>query len=106
MQDNNGLDFHELRYLIAPIKTNLLYEWNVGTENAALASFTIKITKEEWIAKLIAENYDYIYLSNTNDGFLNLYGDMFADNYSNIDLDKSLYKINVVNNSIQLEKVN
>lgn len=101
MQNTGGGEFHHLRYLIAPIQTNLLYEWNVGTENIAATLATIKLTPQDWKEKLVKENFDFVYLSIVNEGFIDLYEEMFDSTIEN----NTLFKVEKNDTEVLLKKV-
>ena len=73
-----GFEFVETKYLISPIKTNLLYEWNIGYGTYNIF-YKLSLTKEEFIKLLKKDNYDYIYLVYINKSFLYEYGDLFIE---------------------------
>ena len=73
-----GFEFVETKYLISPIKTNLLYEWNIGYSTYNIF-YKLALTKEEFIKLLKKDNYDYIYLVYINKSFLYEYGDLFIE---------------------------
>ncbi len=73
-----GFEFVETKYLISPIKTNLLYEWNIGYSTYNIF-YKLALTKEEFLKLLKNDNYDYIYLVYINKSFLYEYGDLFIN---------------------------
>lgn len=73
-----GTEFMQLRYFIAPIETNLLYEWNIGYEQDGVF-YKMALTQEEFIDKIIEENYDYVYIINIKENFLEEYKDIFTE---------------------------
>ena len=72
-----GAEFNKIRYLIAPRKTNLLYEWNITTQSPSVY-YQKNISKEELIDKLI-DNYDYVYVINVTNQFLAEYRGIFTE---------------------------
>ena len=71
---DNGYEFMRLRYLIAPIKTNLLYEWNLISENEEnTIYYRLQISEEDFMDKLISEKYEYVYIISVNTKFLEEY---------------------------------
>ena len=91
-QNTDGYDFNLLRFQIAPIRTNLLWEWSLGKPYSETDYFTYNISKETWVKKLIKENYDYVYFAKVDDQFMNKYGSLFIDK-SKEELQNSLYKV-------------
>ena len=73
-----GFEFVETKYLISPIKTNLLYEWNIGYSTYNIF-YKLALTKEEFLKLLKNDNCDYIYLVYINKSFLYEYGDLFIN---------------------------
>lgn len=101
-----GSEFVTTKYLISPIKTNLLYEWNVGCSDYGIY-YKIALSLEEFRKMLKKEKYDYIFLISIDYSFLNDYSKMFTKDaikrikmlennwYSNgilLDLSKDLIK--------------
>lgn len=76
-QEDNGYEFMKTRYYILPIKTNLLYEWNIGTEKKD-NFYKIIISEEEFIDKLIEENYTYVYVINSDEKLIEDYQNIFS----------------------------
>ena len=91
-QNTDGYDFNLLRFQIAPIRTNLLWEWSLGKPYSETDYFTYNISKETWLQKLIKENYNYVYFAKVDDQFMNKYGSLFIDK-SKEELQNSLYKV-------------
>ncbi len=91
-KEDYGQEFQKIRYLITPIKTNLLYEWNLGKEKNNIY-YRLVITPKKLIEKLKNENYDYIYIIDVTQEFL-------ADYQESID--KEAYK-KLENNAISLD---
>lgn len=87
-QNNDGSAFNMLRFLIAPIKTNLLWEWSLGEPYNEKDHFTLNLSLDEWISKLKEEDFDYIYLGHIDDKFKEKYGELFED-----EIKEGLYKI-------------
>lgn len=76
-QEDYGLEFMKTRYLISPIRTNLLYEWNL-VKNKDDVFYKLEIGDNELIDKLITENYSYVYVINIDKKFLNDYENIFS----------------------------
>lgn len=83
---DGGYGFMQLRYSISPIKTNLLYEWGVINSDE-YKYYQYKITKDEYMEKLINESYDYVYIMSVDNEFLSQYGELL-DNKALEALDK------------------
>ena len=77
-----------LRFLIAPVKTNLLWEWSLGEPYNEKDHFTLNLSLDEWILKLKEEDFNYIYLGHIDDKFKKKYGKLFDD-----EIKEGLYKI-------------
>ena len=87
-QNNDGSAFNMLRFLIAPVKTNLLWEWSLGEPYNEKDHFTLNLSLDEWILKLKEEDFNYIYLGHIDDKFKKKYGKLFDD-----EIKEGLYKI-------------
>lgn len=75
---NEGTDFFKLRFLIFPRETNLLYEWNLGSENEGkLVYYKTLMTANEFFEML--KDYDYLYVINSDEDFIETYGDLFSE---------------------------
>lgn len=72
-----GYDFVMTRFLIAPIKTNLLYEWNISHTTEGIY-YKMAISSEDFKKKLLAENYDFIYFIHIEEKFLKEYNDILT----------------------------
>lgn len=98
-QNTDGYDFNLLRFQIAPIRTNLLWEWSLGKSYSETDYFTYDIDKEAWEKKLIKEGYDYVYFAKVDDQFMKEYGSLFVDK-SKGELQNSLYKVKKSKNRV------
>lgn len=78
-QIDYGLEFVKTRYYLAPIKTNLLYEWNIGSDSKGIYYKTV-ISENELMDKLISEEYKYIYLISVDKEFLEDYKNIMSQN--------------------------
>ncbi len=94
-QNSNGSITGRIQYLSVPRKINLEY-YSLGNKYYDGDIWTKNITPEEWFNKL--EEYDYLYLYNVDDNFINKYGDYFKDDI----LNKNIYKIDKESNSLEL----
>lgn len=75
---NEGTDFFKLRFLIFPRETNLLYEWNLGSENEEkLVYYKTLMSANEFFEML--KDYDYLYVINSDEDFIETYGDLFSE---------------------------
>lgn len=77
-QKDYGLEFVKTRYYISPIKTNLLYEWNIGANSLEDVFYRTVISQEDLINKLVDENYDYMYVISIDKQFIEDYKDIFS----------------------------
>lgn len=75
---DNGKEFQMIRCYITPIKTNLLYEWNIGSNDAGVY-YKMPITEKDFIEKLIEEHYDYVYVVTVKPSFLEEYKNIFSE---------------------------
>ena len=106
--DGGGLDYHMLRYSISPIVTNLMYEWSLGPKYNDNDIWSYDITKEEFVQKLINENFDYVFIAKIDKQFIDIYGDLIEGNYNENnfqDLENKLLKINPKDNTVTLSLV-
>jgi hypothetical protein len=90
--DDTGIDFFIARYELTPKKMNLAYGWSIGDKYNDKDIWTVPKTKEEW-AKELLDNYDYVYLFDIDNPFINKYKDLFNISYDKIN-DNQLYKVN------------
>ena len=60
-----GSEFVATKYLISPIKTNLLYEWNISQFDNNIY-YRLSQTKEDFKNLLIEGKYDYIFIIYVN----------------------------------------
>ena len=73
-----GYEFMVTKFLITPIETNLLYEWNIGNTTEGIF-YKIALSEEEFVKKLIDEKYDYIYVISIKGSFLKEYQNIFTE---------------------------
>lgn len=98
-QFDGGISFVKFRYLIAPIQTNLLYEWNITTEKPQIY-YQTRILEKDF--EDILTNYDYIYFYNVDKKFISEYSQLFLG----LEIEsKSLLKIDVTDNKVNLSLV-
>jgi len=57
----------------------------------------IQITKQQWADELINEKYDYVYIVNVDDAFMQQYGDMFDSV-----IEEELYKVTIEDGMVKL----
>ena len=74
-----GTEFMQTRFLISPIQTNLLYEWNIGKYHTPGVYYKMVITEEELVKKLREEQYDYLYIIYIDDSFFAEYQHIFSE---------------------------
>ena len=72
-----GSEFVATKYLISPIKTNLLYEWNISQFDNNIY-YRLSQTKEDFKNLLIEGKYDYIFIIYVNYTFLEDYQELFT----------------------------
>ena len=82
-KEDYGTEFMQLRYLISPIRTNLLYEWNIGYDDEEIY-YKLEITADEFIEKVIVEEYDYVYLVDVKENFCEEYKIILSQNVKKI----------------------
>lgn len=74
-----GFEFMATKYLISPIQTNLLYEWNIGASIESIRTYyTMPISEQGFLNKIINEEYDYIYIIYIEESFLEQYKNIFS----------------------------
>lgn len=74
--DGGGYEYHKLRYSISPIRTNLMYEWSLGPKYYESDIWSYDITKEKFEKKLIDEQFNYVFIAQVDEQFVNIYGDL------------------------------
>lgn len=87
--DDKGFDYWVSRYEITPKKMNLNYGWSIGNKYNEEDIWTIFKTTEEWKQELF-KDYDYVYLFDIDEPFIQQYGELFSNSIEN----NQLYKIN------------
>ena len=90
-----GSEFVATKYLISPIKTNLLYEWNISQFDNNIY-YRLSQTKEDFKNLLIEGKYDYIFIIYVNYTFLEDYQELFTKD--------AIEKIKTVSNPWILER--
>lgn len=107
--NGGGYEYHKLRYSISPIVTNLMYEWSLGPKYYDSDIWSYDISKEQFVKKLIDEDFDYVFIAKIDEQFINIYGELIEGDYNlqNLEtLNNKLLKINRVNdNQIRLNVV-
>ncbi len=98
-QNTDGYEFNLLRFQIAPIRTNLLWEWSLGKPYSETDYFTYNISKDYWEKKLIKEGYDYVYFAKVDKQFVDKYGSSFNGKTPK-ELQNSLYKVKKSKNHV------
>lgn len=103
-----GIQYHMLRYSISPIVTNLMYEWSLGPAYNEEDIWSYNITKEQFEKKLIEENFDYVFIAQIDEQFIQIYGELIEGNYNlenYKELTNKLLKVNKINeNKITLSQ--
>ena len=95
-----GLNYHMLRYCISPIVTNLMYEWSLGPQYYEGDIWNYNITKEEFVEKLIKEQFDYVFIAQIDEQFIKIYGELI-----NYDFSKGNFE-ELNNKLLKIEKIN
>ncbi|MGE5455573.1 MAG: hypothetical protein ACM3O4_00495 [Ignavibacteriales bacterium] len=93
--NDNGFDFYVANYEITPKKMNVNYAWSIGKKYSEDDIWTVLKTTESWKKELI-ENYDFVYLFDIDQQFVDQYGQLFNSNIE----DNQLYKVNKDNKVI------
>ena len=86
--DNNGFDFYAAKYELTPKKMNTV--WSIGHPYDEGDIWTKYIDIDDLREQLIKE-YDYVYLYDIDEPFIELYGPLFIENDIK---DNQLYKVN------------
>ena len=90
--NTNGQDYYIAKYEATPIKFNP-YAWSIGDEAYSNEDiWTVIIPVSQWKQELI-DNYEYVYLHNVDEKFIELYGSLFSDGKENIK-NNQLYRVN------------
>lgn len=103
-----GFIVHRMRYYISPIKTNLLYEYNITSKEDDIKEYEYHrtiITERDFMEKLKAEKYNYVYIISANDKFLEEYQNILSEEvkkelYDNIEVEDGK---KVINKSLMLK---
>lgn len=88
-----GLEYHQLRYCISPIVTNLMYEWSLGPKYSEGDIWSYDISKEDFEKKLIDEEFDYIFIAKSDEQFINIYGSLFDSSIDLNDIENKIFKV-------------
>ena len=88
-----GLEYHQLRYCISPIVTNLMYEWSLGPKYSEGDIWNYDISKEDFEKKLIDEEFDYIFIAKSDEQFINIYGSLFDSSIDLNDIENKIFKV-------------
>lgn len=104
-QQSNGMEFHQLRYCISPIRTNLVCEWSLGEPTYEGFIWNYNISLEELKKKLIDEEFKYVFVARSDENLISKYGEIFAQDVDLLNLDNKLYEIKKID-SENIELVN
>lgn len=96
-QRDIGLRFHQLRYCISPIRTNLVCEWSLGPAAYEKDIWNYDITLEEFKKKLIDENFSYVFVANSDKFLIEGYSKIFEEDVDINNLDNKLFKVEKIN---------
>ncbi len=89
--NDNGIDFYIARYELTPKKMNLAYAWSIGQPYNEGDIWTVYKDPKDWSNELVT-SYDYVYLFDIDEEFINNYGILFDEKSSIVD--NSLFKVN------------
>lgn len=95
-----GIEYHMLRYCISPIVTNLMYEWSLGPKYYESDIWSYDITKEEFVEKLIKEQFEYVFIAQIDEQFVKIYGELINYDFSKGNFEKLNNKL------LKIEKIN
>lgn len=98
-QQSNGIEFHQLRYCISPIRTNLVCEWSLGEPTYEGFIWNYNISLEEFEKKLVDEDFEYVFVARSDENLTNKYGDVFAEDVDLKDLDNKLFKVEKIDDN-------
>jgi hypothetical protein len=98
-QQSNGYEFHQLRYCISPVKTNLVCEWSLGEPTYEGFIWNYDISLEEFEQKLIDEEFDYVFVARSDENLTSKYGEIFAEDVDLEDLDNKLFKVEKIDDN-------
>jgi hypothetical protein len=96
-EHRDGYEFLKLQYSFYPLHSND-GAWSIGTPKDASDIWTLPITAAQWADILRQEHYDYVYLSNIDEVFTELFSGLFA----NAPREKALYRVEVSGDAVLL----
>lgn len=77
MQGTDGLDYWRLRYYANPLETNPVATWSIGSKVSEYDAWTYVINCDEWSEILLSQGFDFVYLHDVNQQFIEEFGDLF-----------------------------
>ncbi len=77
-QEDAGLDYWALRYLLRPAEVNEPFSWSIGEKYGENDIWTREMTAEEW-GGLLAQEFDYALLYRVDESFERQFVAQFAD---------------------------
>ena len=92
IQNTTGYDYWVMRYSLRPMRINDNFSWSIGSSYYDGDIWTKRIDTKTWINQLIDENYEYVYLFNVDNQFIDEFGVLF-DSIENVK-NNSLFRIN------------
>lgn len=106
-QQSDGFEFHQLRYCISPIRTNLVCEWSLGEPTYEGFIWNYNISLEEFKQKLINEQFDYVFVARSDENLISKYGSIFEENIDLSNLENKIFKVQKFeNNNVKLKQYN
>jgi hypothetical protein len=99
-QNTSGYDYWVLRYTLRPNMINEASTWSIGTKYGEGDIWTKEFTQEEWMDKLVEEDYDFVYLYKCDNQFKDEFQNLFID-ASDIE-DRTLYKVETKSRKLEL----
>lgn len=99
-QNTSGYDYWVLRYTLRPNMINEASTWSIGTKYGEEDIWTKEFTQEEWMDKLVEDDYDFVYLYKCDNQFKDEFQSLFVD-ASDID-ERSLFKVETETRKLEL----
>ena len=97
ISQNKFLSYRILKYSLRPLKANT-EKFSLGKKYKEKDTWTKDISVEEWEDILFDGGYDYVYVYNCDEQFINKYGTLFEEKIKN----NNLYKVDKESNKLIL----
>lgn len=97
-QNTTGLDYYTMKYVLRPNIVNEIFSWSIGSRYNDGDIWTKEINSNEWMNLLITNQYDYVYLYNVDEKFIDEFGNLFESN--NVISNLSLYAVDIKNKKL------